>query len=178
MEAEVDFVILPYASAEGKSLLHLLIEELNGSSWTHFRAGVAFAKAGGNYEELFAAMSGFVARGGSIDLTFGADTFSNESRGSDYLAIEELVAHFDCEERVRISLYHEKGRTFHPKVYMFVNEAQKKALVFVGSSNWSSGGFCQNIEANVALKLDLTKKDHLDCYTKLKQCFDQYWSEV
>jgi HKD family nuclease len=54
-------------------------------------------------------------------------------------------------------LYHDKkrSRTFHPKIYLFSNVPNNNALLIIGSSNWSAGGFHDNIEANVIIELDL-----------------------
>ena len=116
-------------------------------------------------------------RGGKIHLTFGADAFKGEDRGSEYLAVETLLETLGKQEGVTICLYHEKGRTFHPKLYLFSNEEGKKALVIVGSSNWSDGGFVQNVEADLLARLDLTNQQQLLCYQKIVDCFDKYWSE-
>ncbi|MDX1944231.1 MAG: phospholipase D family protein [Pirellulaceae bacterium] len=175
MLADVEFLILPYASAEGRSLLHVLISEFGKPDWTHFRAAVAFAKASGSYVELFDAMRGFAQRGSRIDLTFGADKFSGDGSGSEYVAVQEVLARLGSEPTVHVYLYHENGRTFHPKIYLFSND--DRALVIVGSSNWTSGGFHNNIEANVILRLDLRTPAHRKCFDDIRNCCDNYWVE-
>ena len=137
IKAEVDLLILPYATLKGKSLLHVLIKEFNKKTWTHFRAVVAFAKEGANYQELIEAMSTFLSRGHSIEMTFGADTFS-ATKGSDYESIQTLLEHLSEQGDFKLFLYREQGRTFHPKMYLFSNEKKKRALIIVGSSNWPS----------------------------------------
>jgi hypothetical protein len=91
----VELLILPYASAAGRSLLQVLIEELRQGTWSRFQAAVAFAKASGNFPDLLDALRAFAEAGGRVELTFGADIFSGESRGSDLEAIEELVESLD-----------------------------------------------------------------------------------
>jgi HKD family nuclease len=177
MQADIELLIQPYSVPGGRSILQALIEELTKGNWKVFRAAVAFAKTSGNYEDLLRAMLGFAKGGGKIDLTFGADTFSGEADGSDYEAIRELLATLGNEPTVRIFLYHEKGRTFHPKVYLLANQDEKRALIVVGSSNWSTGGLWKNVEANVILRLDLSKKEHMACLEQVQQCFDNYWME-
>lgn len=154
MLAEIEFLIFPYAS-EKRSLLHVLISEFGKPDWQHFQAAVAFAKSSGNKAELFDAMKGFSRRGGRIDLTFGADRFSGDGSGSEYVALQDVLVALGEEASVNVYLYHEPGRTFHPKLYLFSDEAEHRALVIVGSSNWTGGGFHNNVEANILLRLNL-----------------------
>lgn len=116
MLADIELLILPYSAVSQRSVLHILIEELSNPDWTRFQAAVAFAKATGNFPDLLSAMQSFAKRGGRIDLTFGADGFSGETRGSDYQAVDGVLAAIGDEPTVSVHLYHELGRTFHPKV--------------------------------------------------------------
>src|SRR5690349_17951107 len=122
MFVNVELLILPYAGA-GRTVLHRLIEELKSGRWASFAAGVAFAKDSGNYLELIQALTDFAKSGGRVDLTFGADSFAGDARGSEYKAIQTLVDAFKALPSARVFLYHERSRTFHPKVYLFSNEA-------------------------------------------------------
>ncbi|MFN0022255.1 MAG: phospholipase D-like domain-containing protein [Pirellulaceae bacterium] len=176
MLADIELLISPYAS-EKRSLLHVLISELRKPDWDHFQAAVAFAKSSGNKLELFDSMKEFAQRGGRIDLTFGADRFSGDGSGSEYLAVQEVLARLGEERSVNVFLYHECGRTFHPKIYLFSNEADNRALVIVGSSNWTNGGFHNNVEANVVLRLNLRTSAHRRCFDEIRTCFQKYWVE-
>jgi len=174
----VELLVLPYASAAGRSLLHVLIEELRRGTWSRFQAAVAFAKASGNFPDLVDALHAFAEAGGRVELTFGADTFSGETKGSDLEAVEELVESLDGLPSAAVHLYHEKGRTFHPKVYLFSNEVEQTALLIVGSSNWSEGGLVTNVEANVLIRLDLTDAAHRKVFDDAQRCFTEYWKEL
>jgi len=180
MFAKTEILILPYAGENNKTLLHILIEEFRSDRWTRFQSAIAFAKSSGNYVELLEAMHGFAERGGIIEMTFGADIFGGEVRGSEYDAINTLLNEFQGSPNVKLYLYHDKkkGRTFHPKIYLFSNEANNVALFILGSSNWSAGGFHDNIEANVIVELDLTVEDQLQSYTKLQSFFSDFWQET
>jgi HKD family nuclease len=173
-----EVLIFPYTATRGRSLLSLLIDELKSHRWDRFQAAVAFAKASGNYQDLLNAQLAFAQSGGKVELTFGADRFGPESLGSDYQAIEGLLQALDSQPTVRVTLYHEEGRTFHPKLYLFSNAVQRKALLVVGSSNWSSGGFFDNVEANVALTLNLQLGAHRQIYDPVQRCFEDYWKEA
>ena len=55
-----------------------------------------------------------------------------------------------CDE---LLVFHEPGRTFHPKVYLATGEWRARALV--GSNNLTYGGLSRNYEAAVLSDLDL-----------------------
>ena len=176
MEAKVEILLLPYDSAHGASLLARLSSELESGAWQRFRAAVAFARSSGNDERLLSALKGFADGGGEIGVTFGADTFAGDAKGSDYEAIYQLLTSLESTT-AKIHLYHEPGRTFHPKVYLFDNDTNQKALLIVGSSNWGEAGLVANVEANIAVHLDLSVEAHGETYNRVVKCFEQYWSE-
>ncbi len=176
MQVDIEFIVLPYDSANGASMLARLIEELKSGTWTRFRAAVAFARSSGNDVDLMEALENFVNVGGVVSLTFGADTFAGNAKGSDYDAIQGIVDSLDSTS-AQLYLYHEDGRTFHPKVYLFDNSEDQRALLIVGSSNWGQGGLVNNIEANLAVHLDLSEESHKLVYSRVVECFEVYWSD-
>jgi HKD family nuclease len=171
MKAEVHILIQPYCSQQGKSILNLLIGELKSGEWTHFHAAVAFARQSGNVQELLDALKSFACAGGTIEITFGANTFGDDAQGSDYESIRSLLMLLEEQPNARLYLYYEPGRTFHPKLYLFANEGQRKALVIIGSLR-------NNVEANAIITLDLTNEDHSECYNSILDHFVSYWREV
>lgn len=177
MRADVEVLFLPYASASGDSLAVRLIQHLRSGQWTRFRAGVAFAKSTGNVPELVTALSEFANAGHSVQLTFGADTFSGENPGSEYDAIRTLVHGLAERTSASVSLYREQGRIFHPKVFLFDAEGENRALLVAGSSNWSEGGLIRNVEASVLVSLDLTRPEHLELYRHAVSIVERFWQE-
>ena len=176
MLTNTEVIILPYSGEAKRTILHLLIDEFGSDKWTLFQSAVAFAKTSGNYEELLKAIATFLRSGGRVEMTFGADVFGRDVKGSEYEAIEKLLSEFQNQPNAKFFLYHEKGsRTFHPKIYLFSNPKTNKALLLVGSSNWSAGGFHDNVEANISVELDLTKADHLSCHQQVQSYFSVYW---
>lgn len=176
MQAKVEVLVLPYDSANGQSMLARLIDELSSGSWSRFRAAVAFARASGNDTRLLEALKTFSDGGGQIRLTFGADTFAGDAKGSDYEAIEEILNSLDPQSD-SVYLYHGSQHTFHPKVYLFDNCQDQQALLIVGSSNWSGGGLVTNVEANIVVHLDLSDESHAVIYGRVVNCLEMYWSE-
>ncbi len=173
MRAEVEFVILPYDSVKGRSVLDLLIDELRHGGWTHFRAAVAFARISGNFPALLDAIRDF-ARNGQVRMTFGANTFV-DGQGSDIEAIRGVLQALDGVANAAIHLYHEATRTFHPKLYLFSND--NAALAIVGSSNWTEGGLYSNVEANVFVRLDLSDSEHRQELDRLVWHFETFWEQ-
>ena len=134
MTQELELLLLPYDSPGCESLLSRLISELGSAEWTRFRAAVAFLSVSGAYDQLLEALDHFAGAGGTVSLTVGADVFGPEGAGSDYEAVKLLLDRFASRQTVSIHLYHERGRTFHPKVYLFDNVGQGRALAIIGSS--------------------------------------------
>jgi len=174
--AEIELLVLPYTGPE-KTLVQLLVDEFNNSEWNAFQSAVAFASQSGNFPALLEAIANFAQRGGRIEMTFGADTFSGQG-GSEYAAIEQLLNTLKEFPEAKISLYREKGRTFHPKLYLFSNVKQKKARLIIGSSNWGAGGFYGNVEANVMINLRLDDASHAAFYERIAALFAEYWQEL
>lgn len=178
MLADTEFIILPYTSREGGSILHLLARELSSGAWDTFRGAVAFAKRSGNEKRLLKALTTFARRGGTIALTVGADVFGQTIRGSEYDALQTILHALEPFPSAKLYLYHERGRTFHPKLYLFSSESTGKALVIVGSSNWTRGGLIENVEANVLVRFDLTQQKHKAEFEKLTATMKRYWTEA
>lgn len=54
---------------------------------------------------------------------------------------------------------------FHPKIFCFYEEALKRGVLSLGSSNLTSGGFESNIEANILLYIDHSNWDLIETIT-------------
>ena len=175
MKTNVELIFLPYEEERQATMVDVLIRELKDAKWTSFTAAVAFARSSGNAAELLNALAAFAKRGGAIEMTFGANTFA-EGDGSDYEAIEALLKELSDCPNVKLYLYNEPTRTFHPKLYLFAN-ANEAALI-IGSSNWTQGGLQRNVEVNVVLRLDLKDAEQMATYEKTREIYQTYWKEV
>jgi HKD family nuclease len=176
IDAEVELLVSPYSGSE-RTLIQVLVEEFSNPNWNVFQSAVAFASRTGNFPGLLKAMVDFAKRGGRIEMTFGADTFSGEG-GSEYAAIKELLNATKKFPTAKISLYREPGRSFHPKLYLFANMDKKNARLIIGSSNWGGGGFHGNVEANVIIDLSLAKPAHARFFARVAELFSTYWQEA
>jgi HKD family nuclease len=178
MKAEVDFTVLPYDSSERGSLSDILVDELQSEEWNRLQMAVAFAKNSlERHGLLLQTLQNFVREDGKLEVTVGADVFGGEAKGTDYDAVNRLLSIIEQSENAEFYLYHEGGRTFHPKVYFFSNEPENRALLIVGSSNLSDGGLRNNIEANVRVSFDLEEESHRQEYERIKEIFSKYWTE-
>jgi HKD family nuclease len=174
-EPRLRLLVLPYDSVQGVSLVKVLIDELQSSRWIRFSAAVAYARASANYLELLEALEQFAATGRTVALTFGANMSGSEPT-SDYEVFEQLATRLDFPN-ARIHLYNEPSRLFHPKLYLFDNEKLNRALLIVGSSNWTHGGLMDNVETNLVANLNLTCQDDRAVYDVAQDHFRKYWQE-
>ena len=175
-QALIEFLILPYASAEGRSLLDRLSSELAADKWDSFWGAVAFANESGNDKRLLAALTNFVKRGGAVSFTFGADVFGSDSYGTELSAVRRLLTILETHKKAKLFLYHERGRTFHPKIYLF--SGKDEALVIMGSSNWTKGGLSENLEANVVVQLKLSDAKQRAAFDSIVATIEEYWTEA
>ncbi|MBI3416720.1 MAG: hypothetical protein HY043_15620 [Verrucomicrobia bacterium] len=175
MKADVELIFLPYAEETQSTMVDVLIRELKDAKWTSFTAAVAFARSSGNATELLDALATFAKRGGAIEMTFGGNTFA-DGEGSDYEAIEALLKELSGYPSVKLYLYNEPTRTFHPKLYLFANASE--AALIIGSSNWTQGGLQRNVEVNVVLRLDLNDAEQKATYDRTVEFYQTYWREL
>jgi hypothetical protein len=89
------------------------------------------------------ALDSFRARGGHVRGVIGISL-----GGTSRQAL--LLARDVCDE---LHVFHEPGRTFHPKVYLGCGGGRARTLV--GSNNLTAGGLSRNYEAAVVSDLDL-----------------------
>jgi len=57
-------------------------------------------------------------------------------------------------------------RNFHPKVYMFSDDG-KRWRSYVGSGNWTKGGWSNNIEMNIKIESNNTSEDLLEWFEEI-----------
>jgi hypothetical protein len=83
MRTDVELMFLPYAGAAQETLVDVLVRELTSDKWSAFSAAVAFARESANYRELLVSLASFARGGGTIELTFGANRFSEGESQAD-----------------------------------------------------------------------------------------------
>jgi len=92
---------------------------------------------------------------------------------TDYLGVTEksalsrLLDWSECEPSLlRLRVFESKGKSFHPKGYVFANGANGEAVGIVGSSNLSRSGLAEGIEWNLVV----------GTVTELSREFEKLWS--
>lgn len=103
----------------------------------------AWAKRSG-LGRLVSSLREFRERGGVSELIVGLDEGGATPEG--------LAAAIELFSSVHV--FHDPGRTFHPKIYLV--EGPANATAVVGSSNATRGGLFTNYEASVGAELTLT----------------------
>lgn len=177
--ALVEFLLVPYDGRRKnkvrRHLIDVLIAELCFGQWTRVRFAVAFALQSGNYPELLKAIDAFGRRpGNQIHVTFGADSFGDEG-GTEHEAVKSLVTLFAGLPDAHLYLFRDKGRVFHPKVYVFDRPGTSRALVIMGSSNWNLAAMERNDEANALIRFDLKNLADKKAFAHLEETLDSRW---
>jgi hypothetical protein len=72
----------------------------------------------------------------------------------------------------RAYLFHDGGRTFHPKVYLVENDSETRAII--GSGNLTQGGLFTNYEAATCLDLDRAQVEDEALRQELRDYFDSF----
>jgi len=163
MSERYKFIAQPGGSRLGDLLKTLLADEF----WSHFSAAVAFVKRSG-VQYIAEALRAFSARS-TVKMLIGVDLSGSSREG-----LADLLA---CVgERGEIWVCHnESVSTFHPKVYVFRNEAQ--AVVVIGSGNLTEGGLFTNYEASIMRILDLTLDEDAKFLVEIDAAFEEWISK-
>ena len=137
----VHFVAQPFAD-NGFDLRDFLLRVLADKSINSLDIAVAWAKRSGLriVEDAFRT---FRARGGRIRMIVGIS-----EGGATRQGLEMAVSLTD-----EAFIFHNPGRTFHPKVYAAYGRTT--AEVLVGSHNLTAGGSARNYEAGTLCELNL-----------------------
>jgi len=136
----VRFVAQPY---DDQTNLHeFLVEVCGDTRFSTLTCVVAWAKRSG-LAVVADDLTAFSARGASV-LLVGIDQGGATRQG--------LAAALDLFTKVYV--VHDRGVTFHPKVYLA--EGEGVGRLFVGSANLTAGGLQANYEAALDVDLDLT----------------------
>ena len=122
----------PHASSIGVRLKEIL-EDNKRFDYETFYFIVAYVNEGG-VSLLKPSLEKFRTSGGHIKAVVGIDQGNTTAQGLKLLLPL-------CDE---LYVYHSASpvQTFHPKVYVF--ESGEKAIVFIGSSNLTTGGLFTN----------------------------------
>ncbi|WP_455590744.1 phospholipase D-like domain-containing protein [Bacteroides sp.] len=119
-----------------------VINSLVSGEYNSFRAFVAFVSMGG-LRNIIDELLHFINDGGSVKLYVGVDL-----NGTSKEALEHLLEN-NIETYI---VYSSNNIVFHPKIYLFESDERKR--IIIGSSNLTSGGLFQNMEASICVDFD------------------------
>jgi HKD family nuclease len=120
-----------------------LANDLESEKWQSLEFAVAWVRRSGT-EHLATSFSKFLRGGGFGQLTVGVDIENTSAEG-----LGDLLE-WQTEGNLETYIYHnEANPTFHPKVYLFRNDAD--ARLIVGSNNITGAGLFVNTEAGLQL---------------------------
>ena len=151
-----------------KTLGEFLREAFDGEhgEFNSFQAAVAFAKKSG-IQHIEEKMKAFVDSGKSARVIVGIDQQGTSAEGLEGL----LVA---LGELGTLLINHDENAfvTFHPKIYFF--EGAEKALLIIGSGNFTQGGMYTNDEGFAIVELDPDSKNDRHTIEQIKGSFDRW----
>jgi hypothetical protein len=129
-----------------------LATDVDGEKWNRIEIAVAWVRRSGT-QQLEQSFKRFLGRGGFAQITVGVDIENTSEEG-----LQDLLD-WRSAGTIETHIYHNEdvNTTFHPKVYLFHNDAS--ARLIVGSNNLTAAGLFRNTEAG--LQLDAPLKDPL-----------------
>ncbi|MGL5561896.1 MAG: phospholipase D-like domain-containing protein, partial [Tannerellaceae bacterium] len=162
---EVKFIAQGISEEHTSPLGYSLAEALKEEAYHSFSAFVAFVSVGGikNIEDQLIK---FKSRGGDIRLYIGVDL-----HGTSKEALEKLL---ELEIPTYI-VFSPNGIIYHPKVYSFQGEEQN--FLSVGSSNLTTSGLYQNVEASVCFNWNKDDEQGIELYSDVCEHFNLLLSQ-
>ncbi len=124
-----------------------IIESLESENYNSFNAFVAFVSASG-INNIIEQLLTFRDNGGELKLYLGVDLNATSKE-----ALEQLIK-YNIESYI---VYSPNNIIYHPKIYVFEGELEKRAIV--GSSNLTESGLFQNIEASVCVDFEFNDEN-------------------
>jgi HKD family nuclease len=140
-----------------------IAKTLRSKKYVNFKAAVAYSRNSG-ISRIYNDLLDFSNFGGKTSIIAGID-----QKNTSFQALVNLKTF----AKDNLYIHHDRNFniTFHPKVYLFGNDEIEK--IIIGSSNFTSGGFYLNYEANINIKLDNTKEA-----INFRKQIDNYWKDL
>ncbi|MFE0245998.1 hypothetical protein ACFWZ0_16610 [[Kitasatospora] papulosa] len=129
-------------SSDSSDLYQFLVDGCANEEFHELHIATAWAKQSGLLR-VEKSLAGFRSRGGTLRAFVGISEGGATRQGLEMI-------HSLCNSSF---VFHDQGRTFHPKLYFF--RGVKNCALFVGSNNLTAGGIFWNYEAALHLTLDV-----------------------
>ncbi len=112
---------------------------LESNNYQEFSAFVAFASVGG-IKQILPNLKDHIKKNGTVRLYVGVDLHGTSKEALELLITENIPTYI---------VYSPNRIVYHPKIYTF--EGDNKYFVIVGSSNLTTSGLYQNVEASLCV---------------------------
>lgn len=136
---EVQFIAQGLSLDKNKPSGDIIIEALASGRYNSFVSFVAFISSGGitNIKDQLVT---FISSGNNVHLYVGVDLHGTSKEALDILIEAKIPT---------TVVYSPNSIVYHPKIYLFRGE--ENHLIIIGSSNLTTSGLFQNIEASICL---------------------------
>ena len=152
--------------SESNRLGDFLNRNLSSSSWTQFRAAVAFVKRSG-VQHIRGNLASF-AEHRKVEMVVGID-----HRGTSFEGLHGLLSAVSPKGRVLV-FHNPSHLTFHPKLFLFRSDIA--AEMVIGSGNLTAGGLYNNYEVGAGYKLDLSDPTDAAVLQSVEALLE-YWAD-
>ena len=137
---DVKFIGQGLSSQSDKPAGDVINEILERSEFKEFSAFVAFASAGG-IAQILPSLKRFMEREGKVRLFVGVNLHATSKEALELLIAEKIPSYI---------VFSPNKVIYHPKVYTFEGTAQY--FIIVGSSNLTTSGLYQSVEASLCVE--------------------------
>lgn len=158
-----EFVVQPFD--DGYHLRDFFSRVADDRRYTSLDIVVAWVKRTG-LDEIASSINAIRDRGGTVRVISGISLGGTSRQG-----LELLLRLADMSY-----VFHQPGRTFHPKVYSA--KGDQNALIVVGSHNVTLGGVTRNFEAGILGDLDLTDRNDRDLLQSIDHFIERLIADV
>lgn len=136
---EVKFIGQGLSRPSDRPASNVINKVLENSDYKEFSAFVAFASEGG-IKLILPNLKKFIENSGKVRLYIGVDLHATSKEALELLLRENIPSYI---------VYSPNDVTYHPKVYTF--EGESRYYIIVGSSNLTTKGLYQNVEASLCV---------------------------
>lgn len=158
---EVKFIGQGLSKSSDKPAGDVINLILENPEYKEFSAFVAFASVGG-IKQILPNLKKFIERQGIVRLYVGVDLHATSKEALELLLEEQIPTYI---------VYSPNRVVYHPKIYTF--EGTNQYYIIVGSSNLTTSGLYQNVEASLCVENSF---DDCDEYGRelISDIFDYY----
>ena len=158
---DVKFIGQGLSSPSDRPAGDVINEILERTEFKEFSAFVAFASAGG-IKQILPNLKNFMEREGKVRLFVGVNLHATSKEALELLMAEQIPSYI---------VFSPNKVVYHPKVYTFEGAAQY--FIIVGSSNLTTSGLYQSVEASLCVENNYDANDD-EGKSLLSDIYDYY----